>query len=400
MERHDPARQEIEQHLATILSSPEFRGSERSKEFLRFIVTRLLDGETDTLHERAIAVDLLGRDPGYDPADDAIVRVKANEVRKRLARYYEATGKRDAVRIELPVGGYVPRLRQVESKPMQTAPPTRPRGGRVRLVAWVVIATLTLAGALLLLFRNGHDSLQDFWQPVHHQRNPVLICVPGLRGLVPESGTELSRQYGALPMSQLVAGDVAFRARDGDRLYIQNDYVGMGASFGAIGIANHLAQAGKAALPRVAQDVSFADLRSHPAVLLGAFSSRWTLQMSQRVPFTFVNAGGTSRIVEVREPKRSWTAVGREHSGHAEEDYAILARILDSQSGQVIFIAAGITTYGTQCAAECSVDASCIAKVVAGAPRDWPSKSVQAVLHTRVLGNTPGPADVVAVKVW
>lgn len=59
-----------------------------------------------------------------------------------------------------------------------------------------------------------------------------------------------------------------------------------------------------------------------------------------------------------------------------------------------------MTTYGTQSAAECLVDRQCIEQITSGAPRDWPRRNIQAVLHTRILGNTPGPPKVVAAQIW
>jgi TolB-like protein/Tfp pilus assembly protein PilF len=46
----------------------------------------------------------------YDTSNDAVVRVRATEVRKRLAQYYAELDGSPAVVIELPAGSYVPRF--------------------------------------------------------------------------------------------------------------------------------------------------------------------------------------------------------------------------------------------------------------------------------------------------
>src|SRR5712692_10353068 len=74
--------------LNRVLHSQGFRASRRSQDFLRYVVERTLDGQADTLKERTIGIDVFGRLSGYDPSDDATVRVKAGEVRKRLGHYY------------------------------------------------------------------------------------------------------------------------------------------------------------------------------------------------------------------------------------------------------------------------------------------------------------------------
>src|SRR5580658_1049815 len=116
---HDPTRG-IPEVLARaalnqVLQSQGFRASRRSQEFLRYVVERTLEGQADTLKERTIGIDVFGRSSSYDPSDDATVRVKAGEVRKRLGLYYASEGRLDEIRIELPHGAYVPEFHRVEA---------------------------------------------------------------------------------------------------------------------------------------------------------------------------------------------------------------------------------------------------------------------------------------------
>src|SRR5215469_471589 len=112
---------EVREELARILNSQEFRSSHRSKEFLTYVVENTLAGHGDSLKERTIGIDVYGRPASYDPADDATVRVKAGEVRKRLDRYYVSEGRADHLRIELPAGTYTPVFRLVGAP--EPAPP-------------------------------------------------------------------------------------------------------------------------------------------------------------------------------------------------------------------------------------------------------------------------------------
>ena len=98
----------ISRELELILSSEGFAASKRCQEFLRLIVERALAGEFDQLRERMIGVEMFGRRVDYDTSNDAVVRVRATEVRKRLAQYYAELDGSPAVRIELPAGSYVP----------------------------------------------------------------------------------------------------------------------------------------------------------------------------------------------------------------------------------------------------------------------------------------------------
>jgi uncharacterized protein YfaP (DUF2135 family) len=91
----------VRQHLKKVLESHAFAGSKRTQDFLRLIVEHALRGETDSLRERMIGVEMFGRPIDYDTGSDSVVRVKATEVRKRLAQFYLEAGGKPEVRIEL-----------------------------------------------------------------------------------------------------------------------------------------------------------------------------------------------------------------------------------------------------------------------------------------------------------
>jgi len=77
-------QERVREELNRVLASHEFRTSKRSQEFLRYVVEHTLTGHGDMLKERTIGIEVFGRPTSYDPSDDATVRVKAGEVRKRL----------------------------------------------------------------------------------------------------------------------------------------------------------------------------------------------------------------------------------------------------------------------------------------------------------------------------
>lgn len=107
---------EIEDALGKICQSSFFRTSPKSCEFLRYIVRHALLGTVDELKERLIGITLLGRETTYDTGSDAGVRVRANDVRKRLNSYNVAAETSGEVTLDLPIGSYIPRFfRNVES---------------------------------------------------------------------------------------------------------------------------------------------------------------------------------------------------------------------------------------------------------------------------------------------
>jgi TolB-like protein len=100
----------VRSHLKEILASNAFVGSKRAQDFLQLIVEHALAGRYDHLRERMIGAEMFGRPVNYDTANDAVVRVKATEVRKKLAQYYQELTRPAALRIELPPGSYVPQF--------------------------------------------------------------------------------------------------------------------------------------------------------------------------------------------------------------------------------------------------------------------------------------------------
>ena len=97
----------VREHLKEVIASPEFAGSKRAGDFLQLIVDHTLAARLDNLRERMIGAEMFGRPIDYDTANDAVVRVKASEVRKKLTQYYSGLGQPPAVRIEIPAGSYV-----------------------------------------------------------------------------------------------------------------------------------------------------------------------------------------------------------------------------------------------------------------------------------------------------
>ena len=98
------------QHLKEVVEGEAFKGSHRAGQFLTYIVEESIAGRFAALKERIIGVKLFGRAPTYDTGEDAIVRVTASDVRKRLLQHYGKYGVTSEFRISLPLGSYIPEI--------------------------------------------------------------------------------------------------------------------------------------------------------------------------------------------------------------------------------------------------------------------------------------------------
>ncbi len=106
VELEEVREQAVQAELSRLLAGASFRTSKRSREFLQYIVEHTINGPSGSLKERSIGVELFQLPLDFDPGQHTIVRVTANEVRKRLAQHYLDNGTPHPVRIDLPLGSY------------------------------------------------------------------------------------------------------------------------------------------------------------------------------------------------------------------------------------------------------------------------------------------------------
>jgi TolB-like protein/Flp pilus assembly protein TadD len=132
----------VRQHLKEVLGSRSFAACKRAQGFLQLIVEHSLEGQFDCLSERMIGAEMFGRPIGYDTGSDSVVRVKATEVRKKLAQYYLERQTKPAIRIELASGSYVPRF---HFETLEETPP--PKTEVLRLISATQPTTADLATA-------------------------------------------------------------------------------------------------------------------------------------------------------------------------------------------------------------------------------------------------------------
>ena len=149
--------------LERIVDSVEFAVSERARRFLRYVVEEALAGRGERIKAYSIAVEVLGRDEGFDANADPAVRIEAGRLRRALERFYLVAGQADPVLIEIPKGAYVPVFTaraapagEVVSEPDRPPPTPAPRpaagvgGGRRAVLLAAIIFLLGASGLALL----------------------------------------------------------------------------------------------------------------------------------------------------------------------------------------------------------------------------------------------------------
>jgi hypothetical protein len=378
--------------LTRVLASTEFRSSKRSQEFLRYVVEHTLSGQSDLLKERTIGIEVFGRSTDYEPAEDATVRVKAGEVRKRLGLYYAEQGGHDPVRIELPSGTYVPEFRTADfntpvSEPVLSPPPVLPslpvarrttsRGPR--FVALAALLCFIAAGIIWLRSRPGHWPLAQFWAPVLTGNAPVLLCA----AYVPVYGMDR---------------DTHTSPRPEDFVLMTDQFVGGGDLIAVSRLTSMLTGMARPFRLKVGNDVSFQDLRTGPAILVGYSYTRWR-EISREMRF-FID--GTRRPIGITDngAPTQWTLPNLPPDRRTDEDYSIVSRVFHPDTHAMLVEIAGITQYGTDAAADLVTNPDLMAEALRGAPAGWQKKNLQLVLHVKVIAGAPSSPRVVATHFW
>jgi hypothetical protein len=362
------------QQLEAICASPAFVSSKRCQQFLRYVVLESINGRGDQIKERNIAHEVFGKGDDFEPGEYSLVRVKAGEVRKRLFEYYES-GPEHGLKIELPLGSYVPRIRSTDEPGSPILPPTEPAKSQTRHLsrrrfAWIAGGTLggaLGAAGLYPLLRPKPTPLDLLWRPVFATKAPLLIFIP------------------------------VMNYRNGDI----TEWVGIGPAAALRRAADFLTEHQYPYHLRFGSDLTFSQLREQPSLLLGGFEVDWTLRMTQGLRFAPVlNKETGERLFVDNQTNRVWKPVKHPPNPYVDVDYGILCRLFDTETGQIVFLAVGTFTFGTEGAANPLFYPELFASVVAHAPSNWERKNFQAVIRVSVIGTTPSMPQIVATHFW
>ncbi len=392
----DLGAEEIRRELRRVLESPDFRGSYRCRSFLEFAVTQTLEGNGQNLKERAVAIEVFGRDATANLSEDSIVRVGAREVRKRLAQYYLHGGVDDPIRIELPAGSYVPVFEPNPGASVRPKPAIVPRPApaasvplpRRRLILWAAaLATVALIISGIAAWRWWRAAptsvAEDFWQPALAQSGPVIVALAHPIVYHP-SGTPPSP--GQPERSDLRAAS--------------DQYVGFGDTEALLRLSGFLAARSRNVRVRLASKLDFSDLRDSAAILIGGASNRWTAELTANFRYRFGSDDQRRPcVVDATIGACRWT-LHQSAAGQASEDYILISRIPRSQTGRLLVAGAGLSQSGTQEMGRILADSDALTPLLRQLPEDWPQRNVQLVLHSHVVGDAPTTPELVSWHSW
>jgi hypothetical protein len=416
----------IHKTLESILQSAPFRTSKQCQDMLRYVVEHSLRDEQESLRERMIGIEVFGRSTDYDTSGDPVVRIRAADIRKRLAQYYQNPSSSDAsVHIEIPSGSYravftavthaspapVPvlvsethRIDAVDTPVILAPVRAKEQTSSIRRRNWILpllaVVAIVLAAAATWLWRSqasrSPDAVEAFWAPVFASRKPVIIYA-GANAVYRLSDQFLERYrkehhidnagpeiFVHLPPAERIAAEdlipVGDTTEDGRACAL---------------LVSLITRAQRPYELRYGTDISVGDLQDSPTVLVGAFNNPWTLKMSDSLRFVFRDG---NRIEDTWHKLPGWSVASRPN-GDRTDDYAVISRLIDPRDGHVLIMAAGIGSFGTETAAEFLTNSQEMGEATRKAPSGWQKKNVQIVLHVTVR-DVLDSENVVATQYW
>jgi len=324
----------VRQHVKEMLEGDVFKGSQRSGRFLQYIVDEAISGRFDSLKERVIGVELFGRAPSYDTGADAIVRVTASDVRKRLQQHYDQFGANSKFQISLPPGSYIPEIAKgaapsssvngpaasvanipvsapitnvLEKHSIENAPQKKP-GSSANTPAVFgflagAIATAVVAMLIYVLYPGSHAStiiqtsnsewtpeLKELWAPFTSSQRPLTVTFE-TRLFVDFRGHAIVRDSTVEDISSIESSKTLMDLKhlfNTDEIYEARRYSDFSDATALFSIAKLLATTGMSMKAERSVDMTNEDIHSTNLLLLGKPGAYDSITLKSLPGFNFV----------------------------------------------------------------------------------------------------------------
>jgi hypothetical protein len=446
----------LQHHLREITEGPAFKTSQRSGQFLKYIVDQSIAGHFESLKERLIGVQLFGRSHSYDTGEDAIVRVTASEVRRRLLQHYGTSTAPSEYRVSLPLGSYVPLITRTlppEAVPIETSngngahrlqhdaeaagettasassaaheasePPSLESVEPLKASAkqtgrrWLFVAASVLILNTGLWFFLRAPSVQPAlsplsylpWSALFHSTNPTVVITsdPNIAEIQGFTGSQISlsdyanHNYLAGP-NKLTPEQERFC-----RVVLRGDKAASVDTPIAVSAAELAQSVSRKVEVRGARNIELPDLKMDTNfILLGSpRSDPWSGLFSDQLDFKFAYDKATGKEFIVNEhprPTEQANYVATAPGWATGQSYAILALLQNPDSNGRILLLAGADAEGTEAAGKLVTHLPRLSQALdqCGLLHARPATNFEMLLRLNTMAGSPGNVDLIACHI-
>lgn len=423
-----------------VVAGPHFARSLLLSKFLLYVVSEAIQGRGNEITEHQIGVQVFDRAPGYRTIEDNIVRNYARQLRKRLAEHFAGEGNEETVRIEIPVGGYIPVFIEAAAEknpvanpgadaqhhPLMIAPEMQranaggaepdAAAGRWIWRRWMIGAFLLLAYSAAIVWFTWVAATRP---SASHQNtvstHPLWAALfegPANTYIVPADAgfnllEDLSRRSLSLPdyikggyLDLPLSGVDAHSAED-----LRSQQFTSFVDFQIVAALSRLQEYDPQRVSlRFARDLRLDDLKNSNAVLIGSVGSNpWAAIGESSANFRIVYRQGMqgATIVNIHPQPGEASSYLSHWNEPAHETYGLIAFLPNLGGTGHLLLLQGLDVAGTQAAAETILRPAAIDPILKRATRsDGSLRFFEILLRSTSIESNSAGTQVIASRVY
>jgi hypothetical protein len=274
---------------------------------------------------------------------------------------------------------------------------------RKALIVGAAIMAACLAAVVWRVTSKPASAFDTFWAPAFHEKEPLMITIahpivyqPSLQAQT----LDRRRNGDPNPPVQRAINVPPNLLNGSDFVPALNQFVGFGDAEAALRVSSLFTQHHAGWRVRLASRVVFNDLWGSGAVLIGAYTNRWTMDLTKNMRYRFDYNSEQKPCIAEGSAGCRWTLTTKADDGRSAEDYILVCRLPRSVTNGFTVMCAGLNGYGTEEGGRIISDPDSLTPILRGLPKHWANHNLEIVLHIGVVGDAPAQSELVSVYSW